>query len=129
MASNANFATTPRYEVAQVSTANTARDGTGTIVTLFTAGPNGSRVDNIGWSGTGTTSAGLVSVFVRETSEGTWMYITSLPINANTASATNAPHFGAAHNLNWVLSAGAEIGIATTIAQTVNVHVFLAGDF
>lgn len=49
MAANTNpiFLLTPNVGVAAVSTANTARDGTGTIATIFTAGANGSRINSI----------------------------------------------------------------------------------
>jgi len=129
MSANAAFATTPRYAVAQCSTANTAYDGTGTIVVLFTAGDNGSRVDQIGYAATGTTTAGLLKFFVRESSEDTWRYMVGIGVSAITASASVAPWGGGATNLNWVLSGGAQIGIAPSQSETFNVHVSLAGDF
>ena len=129
MSSNANFATTPRYAVATVSTANTNWDGTGTIVTAFTAGDNGSRVDQIGWSCEGTSSAGLLNMFVREDSEDDWTFIFGITISAATASTTAPPHAGGVTNLNWVLSGGAQIGFSTTVSQTINIHITLAGDF
>lgn len=129
MSSNASFATTPRYEIATVTTANTNWDGTGTIVTLFTAGDNGSRVDQIGWGAAGTTSAGQLKFFFREDSEDTWVFMFCIGVDAVTASTTVNPWNGGAANLNIVLAGGAEIGIATSVTNTINVHVTLAGDF
>lgn len=130
MSSNANFAVTPRYEIATCSTANTNWDGTGTIVTLFTAGPNGSRVDQIGWGAAGTTSAGQLKFFFRESNEDTWVFMFALGVSAVTADTTTGlPWNGGATNLNIVLAAGAEIGIATSVTNTINVHTTLAGDF
>jgi hypothetical protein len=129
MSSNANFAITPRYEVAQASVANTAWDGSGTIVMLFEAGPNGSRVDQVGWAAAGSSSAGLLKFFVRESSEDTWRFFFATAVSAITASTTVAPWGGGATNLNWVLSAGAQIGFAPSIGEAFNAHVTLAGDF
>jgi hypothetical protein len=47
MASTPGFAATPRAAAASVSTANTNRDGTGTIATIFTAGASGSKIEEI----------------------------------------------------------------------------------
>ena len=64
--------TVPRYTesvvlgMAQISTANTNRDGTGTLGTVHTAGEHGSRIDLIRVVGTGTTTAGVVRIFVDD---------------------------------------------------------------
>lgn len=47
MAANPAYAATPRCAAASVSTANTNRDGTGTIATIFTAGASGSKIEEI----------------------------------------------------------------------------------
>jgi hypothetical protein len=41
------FVLTPNVGMARLAAANTARDGSGSISTVFTAGSNGSRVDSI----------------------------------------------------------------------------------
>ena len=61
-----NFTGAPRQTVTQISTANTNRDGTGTIGTCFTAGNMGSRIDKIRISGTGTTTAGVVRIYIHD---------------------------------------------------------------
>lgn len=129
MATNASFATTPRYELAQASVANTGFDGTGTIVTLFTAGANGSRVDQIGWAAAGTTTAGLLKYFFRKSSGDTWRYIFAAPVSAITVSDTVGPWGGGATNLNIVLEAGNQIGFAPSKNEVFNSHITLAGDF
>lgn len=48
-----------------VATANTAKDGTGTVVTVFTAGANGSRVDSIKIRALGTNVATVVRIFIN----------------------------------------------------------------
>lgn len=66
MAANPNFAAVPRNANAIVNTANTARDGTGTIATVFTAGASGSRLDRVRIQATGTTTAGVVRLFLHD---------------------------------------------------------------
>lgn len=41
------FLATPRLESARISIANVNRDGTGTLIPLWTAGINGSRIDYV----------------------------------------------------------------------------------
>lgn len=51
------FTLTPKAATARISAANTARDGSGALVTLFTAGANGSRVDFITFTSSQATAA------------------------------------------------------------------------
>jgi hypothetical protein len=66
MATTPQFASTARCAVAQVSAANTNRDGTGTIATIFTAGSSGSRLERIRVQAAGTTTAGVVRLFIHD---------------------------------------------------------------
>lgn len=47
MATAPAYAATPGLEANAVITANTARDGTGTIATILTAGSSGTRIEEI----------------------------------------------------------------------------------
>jgi hypothetical protein len=47
MATSPAFAATPNNGAASLSTANTNRDGTGTIATVWTAGANGGKVEEL----------------------------------------------------------------------------------
>jgi thiamine pyrophosphokinase len=51
------FTLTPKAALANIAAANTARDGSGTLVTLFTAGSNGSRIDFITFTSSQATPA------------------------------------------------------------------------
>lgn len=67
------FIATPNTVTASLGTTpNTASDGSGTLVTLFTAGANGSRVDSIRFTNAQATaaasSANVFRVFVTDTS-------------------------------------------------------------
>jgi hypothetical protein len=66
MASAPAFAATGRLAVVQVTTANTARDGSGTPVTVFTAGASGSLLEKVRVCSTGTVTAGVVRLFVHD---------------------------------------------------------------
>ena len=64
MAANPAFATTPRLGVVQISTANTNRDGTGTIGSVITGVAAGTRIQRVRIVATGTTTAGVIRLFV-----------------------------------------------------------------
>ena len=66
MSTTAQYAATPATAMAQISTANTARDGSGTIVDVLTAGSNGTRIDDITITASGTTTAGVVRLFLYD---------------------------------------------------------------
>ena len=59
------FPIVPVVSWGTVTTANTAKDGTGTVVTVFTAGTNGARIDRIKVRHTGTAVQTVVRVFVN----------------------------------------------------------------
>lgn len=64
MASAPIFTGVPRHERAQISTANTSRDGTGTVASVFAAGASGSRIEHIDIVAVGTVTAGVVRLFI-----------------------------------------------------------------
>ena len=66
MATTAQYASTVKSAIAQISTANTNRNGTGTIGTVFTGAAGGSRIDDITITATGTTTAGVVRLFIND---------------------------------------------------------------
>lgn len=130
MATNPNFSATLRTTVSQVSTANTNRDGTGTIVTCFTAGTNGSRIESVEVQATGTTTAGMVRLFLNDGTNT--RLLREVPIPAITPSGTVPAFqiplvFGDYVPLllptsSWSLRA------ATNNAETFNITVY-GGDF
>jgi hypothetical protein len=66
MAASPSFVGTPKTWQQALSAANTARDGTGTAPTLMTAGSLGSRVDRVSVAASGTTTAGVIRIFVND---------------------------------------------------------------
>jgi hypothetical protein len=132
MATQAQYASVPKVGVGQISTANTNRDGTGTIGTVFTAGANGSRIDMIDLQATATTTAGMIRLFVHD---GTNAYlVVEVPVTAVTPSATN-PAYTQQFNTNTmtqflpiVLPTGWSLRASTNNAEAFNVIAF-GGDF
>lgn len=132
MSTSANYASTPKVGVGQVSTANANRDGTGTIATIFTAGTNGSRIDAICLKAVGTTTAGMIRLFIHDGTNA--RLLTEVPVTALTPSAT-LPSWEAQLNTNTmtqvlpiILPTGYSLRASTEKAETFNV-IAEGGDF
>lgn len=132
MSATPQYAATPRCGIGQVSTANTNRDGTGTIGTIFTAGASGSRIDAIDLKAVGTTTAGMIRLFIHDGANA--RLLTEVPVIAITPSGT-LPSWETQLNTNTmtqvlplVLPTGYSLRAATNNAETFNV-IALGGDF
>ena len=127
MASSPGFAATPRCAIAQISTANTLRDGTGTIGTVFTAGASGSRIENVTIAATGTTTAGMVRLFVHN---GTTAYLLQeIPVYAITPSSTVSSFYAYVQFENGlIIPTSYSLRASTNNAETFNV-IAQGGDF
>ena len=86
MAASPAFASTLKTANGVLSVANTGRDGTGTVVTVFSAGTNGSIVESITVQATATTTAGMVRVFVHDGTN--FRLYDEIAVTAATPSAT-----------------------------------------
>src|SRR3990167_520301 len=63
------FIASPITDHVSISTANTNRNGTGTLGTAHTAGANGSLITNIRIVAEGTTTAGVIRIFLDDTAD------------------------------------------------------------
>jgi len=82
------FAQAVRAAVATISTANTNRDGSGTIGTIFSAGTNGSIIDHIDIAAIGTTTAGVIRLYIHNNSAAfLWKEILVTAITPSTSVA------------------------------------------
>ena len=128
MANNAQFVGTPKNGVAQVTVANTNRDGTGTLATVYTAGAAGARIDSLLVQATATTTAGMIRLFISDGSAT--RLIMELPVVALTPSAT-IPAWSATVNFpkGFVLQATWMLKASTHNAETFNIIPTVAGDF
>lgn len=91
MASTPQFASTPvAAGIATGTTASTTPFGTPSApVTIYTAPTGGARIDEIGITGLGTTSANQIIIYVYNGT--TYWPIDTILTTATTASATVAP--------------------------------------
>lgn len=130
MATAAQYAATPRAAVAQVTTANTNRDGTGTLVDVIAGAALGTRVDDLVIQATGTTTAGMVRLFLTLDGGTTNRLLREVPVTAATPSATvQAWTFSLADLAILLPNANARLRAATHNAETFNLAVTRAGDF
>lgn len=129
MADVPQFISAPRIEIANVATANTAFDGSGTITPLVTGAAGGTRILEIVVKAAATSAAGMVNVFISTNSGTTWRLYDSISVTAVTASTTVAPFESSTTYTNLLLrDATYRLGITTTISQSINV-IALGGDF
>ena len=119
MATSPAYTATPRTERATLSTANTNRDGTGTIVNLFTAGANGSRIERITVCATGTTTAGMIRFYLFDgTNTDLWREV---PVTAITPSGTVIAFTFQLTFLAYILSTGKSLRVSTHNAENFRI--------
>src|SRR5687767_3170178 len=127
MGNLAQFAATPKVGIGQVSAANTNRDGTGTIVTIHTPGANGGRVDKITVKATGTTTAGIVRLFIHDgTNTRLWREVEVTAITPSGTVKSFVEEFVPLSGL--ILPNGYSLRASTHNAETFNV-IAEGGDF
>ena len=136
MATNPNYARFPRSAIAQISAANTNRDGTGTLVTVIAGAAaggaleGGTRVDDITIQATGTTTAGMVRLFLSLDNGTTNRLIREVEIAARTPSGTTPAFRAELLDLGIILpNANALLRAATHNAEAFNIIASRAGDF
>ena len=128
MATTAQYASTVQNASAQVTTANTNRNGTGTIVSVMTGATNGTRIDDIYIVATGTTTAGVVRLFLND---GTTSYLwQEILVTAITPSTTVQVFSFTLLNQALILASSSwSLRASTNNSETFNILVTRAGDF
>jgi hypothetical protein len=86
MAASPSFIATPKSWRGRATVANTARDGTGTIVDIVTPGASGSIVEHVELAAEVTTTAGMLRFFLHD--GATYRLIKEIPMTAVTASGS-----------------------------------------
>lgn len=123
------FTQTPKHKFGRIAAANTGLDGSGSLVSLFTAGANGSKINAITVQCEATSAAGYVTIFVDTAGDGTFRLIETFLIPAVTMSTTVQPWRATRHYDDWVLTAGDVMKCAKTVGTDATlVHVDY-GDF
>lgn len=127
------FPVVPNVGWGKLLTANTAKDGTGTVVTVFTAGANGARVDEIRVRALGTNVATALRVFQNNGSTNATATNNTLIAGSTIAAATisEVAEFGETIiQINKSIPAGHVINttIGTTVAAGLQVTCY-GGDY
>lgn len=131
------YAAAPLSPVVNFASANTNRDGTGTIATLITARVPGSRIERVNFNAVATTTAGMIRIFKRDSgltfnADGsvasytapTWRLVTEVPVSAITPSGTVAAWSGFWLPTNgYNLAPFEQLGVSTHNAEAFNAWV------
>lgn len=115
MASAPIFVGTVKAPAVRIATANTNRDGTGTLGTLFTAGASGSIFKGLRWQAEGTTTAGVIRFYIQAAGAGNNELKKEMLVTAVTPSATVEATSG-----EWYPTGG--INLAATDVAKVSTH-------
>lgn len=124
MATTLNLFSTPRNGQARISTANTNRDGTGTVATLITAASTGTKVNEIVVKATGSTTAGMVRLYLSDGTNTRLLdeyAISVVNVAANIASVRVSTSYN-----NLYLPSGSSLLVSTHNAEQFDVLAFVA---
>jgi hypothetical protein len=137
MPANTNpiFTLTPdvSWGTTAITTQNTAKDGTGTVLTVFTAGANGSYVQKLRVRPSGTSVQTVLRLFINNGSTNATpannILFDEITIPAITLSETTAQN-SYEIPLNFALQTGYKLNvtIGTTVAAGLYVSV-VGGDY
>ena len=120
MAASPAFAATPKIGAVTVSTANTNRDGTGTIATVFTAGSSGSKIEEVVMKATSDPADSTVVLYLYD--GATYYAFDEWDIgNPAAGSATVASYRESRVYENLVLPSGWSLRASITAALTAGV--------
>jgi len=126
MAAAPSFAATVRASAANIATSDTSRTAPTNVGTVFTAGENGSRIDEVNIVSTGTTTAGTVRLWVYTGS--TYYLLSETVVLAITPSTTQAVFSSVSTYNNLMLPSGHSLRATTNNSESFNVIAF-GGDF
>lgn len=124
------FTLVPKAPAVRISTANTNRDGTGTLGTLFTAGSNGAFFKGFRWQAEQTTTAGVVRFYIQAAGAGNNELKKELLVAAVTASVTVEAASGEWYPPSGiVLGAGDIVKVSTHIGEVFSCWLESGGDY
>ncbi|NBU71776.1 MAG: hypothetical protein EBS53_10075 [Bacteroidetes bacterium] len=133
MATQAQYASTPKLGSALLTSADTSLTAPTTVGTVFTAGTSGSRIDYIEIQGVATTVAGLVNLFVYDGSTYfLWQQVPILAVTSSTTSPAFAAVLSSNSNANIMplsFPSGYSLRATTSVAQTGIRVTAYGGDF
>jgi len=133
MTANVNpiYSRTPDVQWSEVATANTAKDGTGTVVTVFTAdATEGGRVEKLKIRAKGTNTATALRVWINNGSSNATPANNTLYTEATIAATTLSEVAALVDNeiiLNLALPAGYKINVTIGTTVAAGLHVCAVG--
>ncbi|MGZ3883222.1 MAG: hypothetical protein ACXVP0_07275 [Bacteroidia bacterium] len=98
-----------------LNTANPNLDGTGAVVTILTAGSNGSLIKTITIKATQTTTRGMVRLYL--TNLGTFVRIIDEVDVPAVIQSSIQPAWGITYEVNWYLQSGYTLSASTENAE------------
>lgn len=123
MALEPQFAVTPRIGTVNIATANTNRDGTGTVATLITGASTGTRIAEIVIKARVTTTAGQVRVFLHDGTN--FFFFDEIAVAAATPSNSVQSTRVSTSYANLVLpNASWSVRVSTHNAESIDVTAF-----
>lgn len=129
MAANSTpiFTIAPIVDAAQISTANTNRNGTGALAVVVVGGTNGTRIEYIRVVATGTVTNGVVRLYI---SGGTAVFLWKEILVTATTPSTTVEVFSAEYvpTKPLILPPGHSLEASTHNAETFNIFVH-GGDY
>ena len=133
MSTSAQYAATPKFSSALLTTADTSYTAPTNGQTVLTAGSSGTRIDYIEVVGVATTIAGMCNIFIYNgTNYILWAQVPVIPVTSSTTSSTFIANLSSNSNSNimpLVIPTGYSIYATTTVTQTgLRVNVY-GGDF
>ena len=124
------FVLTPLAPKARIATANAARDGTGTLGTLTTAGSNGAFYKGIRWQSEGTTTVGVIRIFIQTNGAGNFELKKEMLVPAVTPSTTVEAVSGEWYPTSGIVLGAGDLLLASTHnAETFSVWADGGGDY
>lgn len=126
MATTPAFASTPKTGVVSIGTADTSRTTPTSVGTVFSAGSSGSRIDEVSVVAAGTTTAGVVRLFVYNGSA--YFLLREVLVSAITPSTSTAVFSQTLGFNNFVLPTGYSLRATTNNSDIFHITAF-GGDF
>lgn len=130
MASTPAFSATPATAAVSISTANTNRDGTGTIGTVLTAGASGTRIEEIVVKADGDPADSTIVFYLYDGSA--YHVFDEWDIGNPAAGSTTVASYRETRKYdNLVIKSGWSLRASITVAPTSGAVqvIALAGDF
>jgi len=122
MAATPQFASSPRLGVGALSTANANTNGSGTLVTVMSAGSSGTKINEILVQASSTVTAGMVRIFIFD---GTTNYLfDEFPVTATIPSSSSAAYRLYKVYDNLVVPSGYSVRASTSNAESFNVMIW-----